>query len=60
MALEILQCRVAHKVTVLAVLGGAECPTGAVQGVVLHGDDTHAGSRDEVLDDAVARVFIPV
>jgi hypothetical protein len=58
MALEVLKCSVAHKVTVLTVLGRAESPTGALEGVVLHGNDMHDGGN-EVPDGEIPGVFIP-
>jgi hypothetical protein len=41
--LEVLERGIAHKVAVLAVLQQALGPAGAVEGVVLHGNNVHGG-----------------
>jgi hypothetical protein len=42
-ALEVVERGVAYKVAVLAVLQRAIGPAGAVEGIVLHGDNVHGG-----------------
>jgi hypothetical protein len=56
-ALEILKCGIAHKVAVLTILERAESPAGALEGVVLHGNDVHDG-ESKVPEGEIRRVFI--
>jgi hypothetical protein len=42
---EVLERGVAHEVAVLAVLERAVGPAGAIEGVVLHGDNVHDGGN---------------
>jgi hypothetical protein len=57
-ALEVVERGIADKVAILAVLERAVGPAGAVEGVVLHGDDVHGGEMRELARRP--RVFIHV
>jgi hypothetical protein len=56
-ALEVLERGVAHEVAVLTILQWAEGPAGAVEGVVVHGDNVHDGGMSSQARDP--REYIP-
>jgi hypothetical protein len=60
LALEVLERGIADEVAVLAVLEGAVGPAGAIEGVVLHGNDVHDRGNEAPVWNSLWYLYPPV
>jgi hypothetical protein len=59
-ALEVLEGGIAHEVAVLTVLQWAISPAGAVEGVIVHGDDVHDEGSEVPRQNPLGYLYSPM